>query len=157
MSWPSKTHVKAVAIVIIVVVVAAAGCSSSHHASQAGSTTEVPAATTVPTTVTSTSATGRIAGVFEFIAGGVLRPGQALPVATIVGTVTVISASSGRKWQTRSGAKGYSLAVPPGSYRVSGTGVTVGGKSRFTVPHRGRPVVVTAGRTSAASLIIAGY
>ncbi|MDP9335123.1 MAG: hypothetical protein M3Q30_17715 [Actinomycetota bacterium] len=146
---------KAVAIVIVVVVVAAAGCSSSHHASQAGSTTEVPAATTVPTTVTSTLAIGRIAGLFEFIGGGILRRGQAPPVATIVGTVTVISASSGRKWQTRSGLKGYSLAVPPGSYRVSGTGVAVGG-TRFT-SLIGRPVVVAAGRTTAASLIIAGY
>jgi hypothetical protein len=74
----------------------------------------------------------------------------------IVGTVTVISASSGRKWQARSGLKGYSLSVPPGSYRVSGTGVAVGGKSRFT-PSIGGPVVVAAGRTTAASLIIAGY
>src|SRR5438132_13958597 len=104
MSWPSKTRVKAVAIAIVVVV-AAAGCSSSHHTSQ-----PVPAATTVPTTVTSTSATGRIAGVFEFIGGGILRAGQAPPVDTIVGTVTVISESSARKWQTRSGLKGYSLA-----------------------------------------------
>ena len=52
MSRPSKSHVKAVAIVVVVV--AAEGCSSSHHASQAGLTTEVPAATAVPTTVTST-------------------------------------------------------------------------------------------------------
>ncbi|MDQ1386142.1 MAG: hypothetical protein QOG65_3521 [Actinomycetota bacterium] len=155
MSWPSTTHVKAVAIVVLVVA-APAGCSSSHHASQAASTTEVAAATTVPTTVASTSATGRIAGVFEFIGGGILRPGQSPPVATIVGTVTAISASSGRKWQTRSGLKGYSLAVPPGSYRVSGTGVAVGTKSRFG-PTTGRPVVVATGRTTAAPLIIAGY
>jgi hypothetical protein len=150
----SKAHVKLFAVAIVVVF-AAAGCSSSRHASQVGSTTEVPAATTAPTTVTSTSPTGRIAGVFEFIGGGILRPGQSPAVATIVGTVTVISASSGRKWQTRSGLKGYSLSVPPGSYRVSGTGVAVGG-SRFT-PSIGRPVVVAAGRTTAASLIIVGY
>jgi hypothetical protein len=150
----SKAHVKFSAIAIVVVF-AAAGCSSSHHASQAGSTTAVPAATTAPTTVTSTSPTGRIVGDFEFIGGGVLRPGQAPPVDTIVGTVTVISESSGRKWQTRSGLKGYSLAVPPGTYRVSGTGVGVGG-SRFTRTF-GRSVVVTAGHTTAASLSIAGY
>jgi hypothetical protein len=150
----SNAHVKLFAIAIVVVI-AAAGCSSSRHASQPGSTTEVPAATTVPTTVTSTSATGRIVGDFEFIGGGVLRPGQGPPVDTIVGTVTVISESSGRKWQTRSGLKGYSLAVPPGTYRVSGTGVG-GGGSRFTRTF-GRPVVVTAGHTTAASLSIAGY
>jgi hypothetical protein len=150
----SKAHVKLFAVAIVVVI-AAAGCSSSRHASQPDSTTGVPAATAVPTTVTSRSATGRIAGVFEFIAGGVRRAGQAPPVDTIVGTVTVISASSGRKWQTRSGLKGYSLAVPPGSYRVSGTGVAVGG-SRFTRTF-GRSVVVAVGRTTAAPLIIGGY
>jgi len=154
MRWLSKSHVKPV-VVAVVVVVAAAGCSSSRHASQPGSTTEVAAATTVTNAVTSTSATGRIGGVFEFIGGGVLRPGQAHPVDTIVGTVTVISESSGRKWQTRSGLKGYSLAVPPGIYRVSGTGVDVVG-SRFT-PTFGRWVVVAEGRTTAAPLIIAGY
>jgi hypothetical protein len=152
----SNAHVKLFAIAIVVVI-AAAGCSSSRHASQPDSTTGVPVTTAVPTTVKSRSATGRIAGVFEFTAGGVRRAGQASPpVDTIVGTVTVISESSGRKWQTRSGLKGYSLAVPPGSYRVSGTGVGVGGKSRFTRTF-GSSVVVAVGRTTAAPLIIGGY
>jgi hypothetical protein len=151
----SKALVKLFAVAIVVVI-AAAGCSSSRHASQPDSTTGVPVATAVPTTVTSRSATGRIAGVFEFTAGGVRRAGQTPPpVDPIVGTVIVISESSGRKWQTRSGLKGYSLAVPPGSYRVSGTGVAVGG-SRFTRTF-GRSVVVAVGRTTAAPLIIGGY
>jgi hypothetical protein len=94
---------------------------------------------------------GRITGSVRAIGG----PPPGVNIA-ITGTVTAVDAS-GRRWLApTSGARDFSLSVPAGSYRISGTGVGSNG-GRYTCGPAATPVIVDSGGTTPVAVVCPMY
>ncbi|HUI49207.1 MAG TPA: hypothetical protein VL119_10950 [Acidimicrobiia bacterium] len=109
---------------LVACLVFAGACSSGGHSATATVTT------TTPSSTDAVSPSGKIRGTLRIVGGPAPGIDRSIP-----GTVTAV-ARSGRQWQaTSTAASGFSLDLPLGSYRVSGTSPNVnGGRSPCVVP-----------------------
>jgi hypothetical protein len=124
-----------------------AACTSTPSSS---STTTRPSSSSVPTPGTASRASSTVIGQMIQVGG----PAGA-PDVVVHGAITLTSVSSGVSYHTSATRKhGYSIVVPPGTYRVTGSSLDDFSDGHPMAAYGRQPVLVSAGATVRVDLYV---